>query len=276
MQTLEARYVRGCANSKRSRIKAAHEYLKKGIPSDFIAAGDFFEAIMIVLGIETATTICSVGIANEERVLAETWFGIKNIHDRVLRDGIAYLTEQIKAPLNQIEAIAVSAGPGSFTGLRIGMAVAKGLAFAQQKPLIAIGTLAAQAFAAQAFARKKDELIVPLIRSRKGEVYSAKFRSSDELPIQITSEQVKEIADVSAWLHEPAIICGDGVAMLRAEGALQSLQHCFIVPEGSVRLSGGMIARLGQLKLARGETTTAEALTPLYVQEFETGATRKI
>lgn len=231
---------------------------------------------MIVLGIETATTICSVGIANEERLLAETWFGIKNIHDRVLRDGIAYLTEQIKTPLNEIEAIAVSAGPGSFTGLRIGMAVAKGLAFAQHKPLIAIGTLVAQAYAAQAFTRGKDEMIVPLIRSRKGEVYSAKFRCSDEFPVQVTPEQVKEIASVPAWLQEPAVICGDGIVMLRAEGTLQSLQHCFVVPEGSARLSGGVIARLGQIKLARGETTTAEALAPLYVQDFETGATRKI
>ncbi len=230
---------------------------------------------MLVLGIETATVICSVGIANEERLLAETWFGIKNIHDRVLRDGIAYLTEQIKTPLNEIEAIAVSAGPGSFTGLRIGMAVAKGLAFAQQKPLIAISTLTAQAFAAQVFTREKDEMIVPLIRSRKGEVYSAKFRSTGELPLQITSEQVKEIANVPAWLHEPAIICGDGIAMLRAEGALQSLQHCFVAPEGSARLSGGVIAQLGQVKFARGETTTAEALAPLYVQEFETGAARR-
>lgn len=230
---------------------------------------------MIVLGIETATTICSVGIANEERVLAETWFGIKNIHDRVVRDSIAYLTEQIRVPLEQIEAIAVSVGPGSFTGLRIGMAVAKGLAFAKQKPLIAIATLFAQAFAAQAFAREKNEMIVPLIRARKGEVYSAKFRSGDGLPVQVTPEQVKDIASVPAWLHEPAILCGDGIAMLRAGEALQSTQNFFIVPEGSAHLSGSVIARLGQIKLARGESTTAEALAPLYVQEFETGATRR-
>lgn len=227
---------------------------------------------MIVLGIETATSICSAGLADEQHVLAETWFGIKNIHDRVLRDSVAFLAKQVAISLNQVDAIAVSVGPGSFTGLRIGMAVAKGLAFASRKPVIAIGTLMAQAFAARAFAREKDDTIVPLIRSRKGEVYCAKFRCGDDVPVQVTPEQVKEIAEIPAWLQEPAILCGDGMAMLLENDLRQSVKACHFVPDAGARLSGSVIARLGQIKLARGETTTVEQLAPLYVQGFETGA----
>ncbi len=227
---------------------------------------------MTVLGIETAGAICSVGLAGAERVLAEIWFDLKHVHDRVLSDSIRHLIRQADRPLGQIDAIAVSAGPGSFTGLRIGMAVAKGLAFAAQKPMIAVDTLQAQAFAARAAVRRPEDIIVPVTRSRKGEIYTAKLRWNTGLPERLTPDQVMAVASFPSFLQEAALLCGDGVPMLREAGLLQTRPDWIVVPDGSARLGGGVIARLGQMKLALGETVSAAELEPMYVQEFIPGA----
>src|SRR5262245_38883970 len=138
----------------------------------------------MILGIETASPICSVGIAHEDRVLAEINFEVKNLHDRVLAETIQQLLRWCDMELPQLHAIAISAGPGSFTGLRIGMGVAKGMAFAQNKPMVAVNTLLLQAAAAAPFARAfalgrgtdvSAVRIVPVLHSRRGEVYTAAY-----------------------------------------------------------------------------------------------------
>ena len=100
---------------------------------------------MIILGLETSTNICGVGIADANQIIAETRINIKNIHDRILTQCIQQLCGLIDLPIDEISAIAVSAGPGSFTGLRIGMGVAQGLAFGKKRPVIPVNTLLAQA-----------------------------------------------------------------------------------------------------------------------------------
>ncbi|MDZ7269254.1 MAG: tRNA (adenosine(37)-N6)-threonylcarbamoyltransferase complex dimerization subunit type 1 TsaB [candidate division KSB1 bacterium] len=226
---------------------------------------------MTVLGIETAGTICSVGLAEADRLLAEIWFDLGHHHDRVLSESIRHLTRQANRPLEQIAAIAVSAGPGSFTGLRIGIAVAKGLAFAEQKPMIAVSTLQAQAFAARAAVRRPGEIIVPVTRSRKSEIYTAKFCWTAGLPERLVPDHVMVVANFPAFLQDAALLCGDGVPMLRDAGLLQARTDWIALPEGSARLGGGVIAWLGQMKLALGETVSAGELEPMYVQEFIPG-----
>lgn len=233
-----------------------------------------------ILGIETATTICSVGLATPERVLAEISFDVKNIHDHVLTESIAQLLRLTNHPIGDVQAIAVSSGPGSFTGLRIGMSVAKGLAFTHNKPMIAVSTLLAQACAAcgyaEAFARGNGMdscLIVPVISSRRHEIYTASFRLATPMPVLASTERVMKVSDFPATLSARAVICGNGIAALREAGVLEQLHEHFFVPIESARLSGGTIARLGQIKFACGETTSAEDLEPFYVQDFEIAAT---
>lgn len=232
----------------------------------------------MILGIETATTICSVGLATPERVLAEIGFDIKNVHDHVLTESIAQLLRLAQVRMNDVRAIAVSSGPGSFTGLRIGMSVAKGLAFTHNKPMIAVSTLLAQACAArgyaEAFARGMGMdscLIVPVISSRRHEIYSASYQLATLLPVLASAERVLNVADFPATLSSRAVLCGNGLAALREAGVLEPLREHFFVPIESARLRGGVIARIGQIKFSHGETTSAEKLEPVYVQDFEIG-----
>ncbi len=231
----------------------------------------------MILGIETATPVCSVGIADGDRVIAEISFDIKNLHDRVLADAVQQMLRWSGGSLAQIDAIAVSAGPGSFTGLRIGMGVAKGLAFAQNKPVVAVNTLLLQAAAAarhaQTFAQGRGlepstVHIMPLLKSRRGEIYAAAYSAQIPLPAQIEAGKVITVADFPASFPSPVVLCGNGVALLQEAGILKSFEHVLVLAENEARLSGGLAARLGEIKFRRGEAIEAESLEPFYVQEF--------
>jgi tRNA threonylcarbamoyladenosine biosynthesis protein TsaB len=226
----------------------------------------------VILGIETATSICSVGIADNEKVIAEIRFDIKNIHAEALSASIEQLLRLSGMALKNIEAFAVSIGPGSFTGLRIGLATAKGLAFAAGKPLVAIGTLLAQAGASNLWpANGEQRAVVPVIKARAGEVYAAHFQSAWPMPIAASAEVLLAVADFSSWLQTPAVLCGNGVAMLQAHGVLENLPDAIIIPEAAAMLGGGLIARLGAIKFAAGEVADLATLEPHYLQEFAIG-----
>ncbi len=234
----------------------------------------------MILGIETATPVCSVGMAEGDRLLAEINFDIKNLHDRVLAEAIQHLLRWSSTSLSKILAIAVSAGPGSFTGLRIGMSVAKGLAFAQNKPVIAVNTLLLQAAAAashaQAFARGRGldysaVRIVPVIHSRRGEVYTATYTAKASLPELMEAEKVTAASNLVHALSGLSVLCGSGVAALREAGLHENAEHTLALSEYEAPLRGGLVARVGALKYQRGEITNANALEPFYVQAFVTG-----
>lgn len=226
----------------------------------------------MILGIETATSICSVGIADNEKVIAEIRFDIKNIHAEVLAESIEQLLRLSGIALKNIEAFAVSIGPGSFTGLRIGLATAKGLAFAGGKPLMAVGTLLAQAGASNQWSVNSNQSsIVPVMKARAGEVYAARFQSSWPMPIPTSDEVLLAVVGFSSWLQKPAVLCGNGVVMLQARGVLENLSDVIIMPEAAAMLGGGLIARLGAIKFAAGEVADLATLEPRYLQEFAIG-----
>lgn len=231
---------------------------------------------MKILGIETATSICSVGIASDGSVIAEIWFNLKNIHDRVLAESVRNLCQLSGAGIDQLDAIAVSAGPGSFTGLRIGMSVAQGLAFAGNRPIIPVGTLLAQAAAAcaelPAKLASRDEpssmIVIPLIKSRRGEFYSAKFRYQLPLPIQTAETRVVRTEELKEWLEPEALLCGNGVSVLRDENWFDATADSFVIGIADQPLSGGLIARIGAMKLAAGDYSPESTLQPQYHQSF--------
>lgn len=226
----------------------------------------------MILGIETATSICSVGIADNERIVAELRFDIKNIHAEILTESLNQLLRLAGISLQQITAFAVSIGPGSFTGLRIGLATAKGLAFASGKPLMAVSTLQAQATAGVQFCvSRKPCSVVPVIKAREGEVYTARFQNTWPVSIPASDEMLLTVAHFQQWLQPPAALCGNGIVMLQKHGVLEKFADVTIIPEVAGMLSGGLIARLGAAKLARGETSDLANLEPRYLQEFATG-----
>jgi len=131
---------------------------------------------MKVLGIESSSPVASVALVSEEKLWGEMTLNIGLTHSEQLLPLIDELLRQTKVELSELGAIAISGGPGSFTGLRIGMATAKGLAQGLNIPILSIPTLLALSF--QQAGRK--QLVSPVLNARKNEVYTGLFRFTGE------------------------------------------------------------------------------------------------
>lgn len=128
----------------------------------------------LILNIETTSKTCSVALAQNGRLLSIKEESEINSHASKLTPLIKELFGETKHKLKDLEAIAISGGPGSYTGLRIGLSTAKGICFALNIPLISISTLAALAFSAK---DRQSEIIIPLLDARKNEVYAAVYNN---------------------------------------------------------------------------------------------------
>jgi tRNA threonylcarbamoyladenosine biosynthesis protein TsaB len=178
-----------------------------------------------VLGLDTATTTASIALLDDGRVIATA---TRNTHRRAA-DVLIAVDEACRAAgigPRELDAIAVGAGPGSFTGLRIGMATAKGIAFAAQRPVWAVSSLAALALAAPA-----DGTVVAILDARKGEVFAGLFRKTGALVESLEPERVLApgmvivpegaitVGDVPALCSHAATPSGEAVARLALAGA---------------------------------------------------------
>ncbi len=162
----------------------------------------------LILNIETATTNCSVSISKEGKTVFLKEDNNKNYsHAESLHVFIDAVLKESKTTLNDIDAVAISKGPGSYTGLRIGVSAAKGLCFALNKPLIAISTLEALAYQL-----KVDEgFIIPMLDARRMEVYSAIFDSNYDV-VRETEAQILDEHSFTEYLNETKVyFIGNGV-----------------------------------------------------------------
>ncbi len=161
----------------------------------------------IILALENATMCGSVALVAQGLCLAEYSLTTTTTHSRRLLSSIQQIMADADIPWDRIDAIAVSSGPGSFTGLRIGLTTAKGLAMATGKPLIAVSSLTTLACQLP----WTDRLICPVLDARKQEVYTAFYRSSHDGRPRRTSEIVAITPqDLAVMIKEDVIFLGDG------------------------------------------------------------------
>lgn len=136
----------------------------------------YFRPMSFILCIETSTTVCSVALVSEEAVLAVSELTEGNAHASMLTTLIGDVVHKAGISLQQLDAVAVSMGPGSYTGLRVGMSTAKGLCYALNKPLVAVDTLKALASRyRQLHPEAVQTWMVPMIDARRMEVYCAVY-----------------------------------------------------------------------------------------------------
>ncbi|WP_121810410.1 tRNA (adenosine(37)-N6)-threonylcarbamoyltransferase complex dimerization subunit type 1 TsaB [Mucilaginibacter kameinonensis] len=167
----------------------------------------------LILQIETATTSCSVALARYGEVLDFKEINARNIHAEVITLYIDELLNNSGIQYNDLDAIAVSSGPGSYTGLRIGVSTAKGLCFALDKPLIAIETLEAMAFGVidnPGFFEDENTLLCPMIDARRMEVYTALFDSEGNRVRETAADIIDENSFADYLKDKKIIFFGDG------------------------------------------------------------------
>ena len=166
-----------------------------------------------ILHIETAVNVCSIVIADEGKILSVKESYEPRVHASMTAVFIKEAMEESGLSFKELDAIAVSKGPGSYTGLRIGVATAKGLCFTLEKPLIAINTLKAMAasFLINNPSIYKDQLLVPLIDARRMEVYGCVLDQQLNY-IEQTKAEVLNMNSFMTSPETPRIIFGDGAA----------------------------------------------------------------
>ncbi len=169
----------------------------------------------MILQIETATTVCSVALANRGGVIAFKEIDQRNIHAEVITVFIDEILKGAGVKYSDLDAVAVSSGPGSYTGLRIGVSTAKGLCYALDKPLIAVETLEAMAGGMIARGVNSDVLLCPMIDARRMEVYTALFDTAGNRILPTAAEIIDENSFAVQLAQSKILFFGDGAPKCR-------------------------------------------------------------
>ncbi|NLT96266.1 MAG: tRNA (adenosine(37)-N6)-threonylcarbamoyltransferase complex dimerization subunit type 1 TsaB [Clostridia bacterium] len=223
---------------------------------------------MIILSIDSATPVAGVAVIDQNTILAESFLNTGNTHSEQLLPLIDRTLREVKLSLNDLDAIAVSIGPGSFTGLRIGLATAKGLAQVSGLKLVAVPTLDALA---QNLA-DLDGYICPILNARKGEVYTALYETEEGEIKRISEYQAVKpqvLCEKIRGLDNKVTFLGDGVFEYRdlISSLLGRQAHWPSVNNLLPRPSS--LALLGLKKLQRGKTEDIYTLLPFYLRKSE-------
>jgi len=219
---------------------------------------------MRILALETATMAGSVALLEDGRLVGLSLLDIALTHSERVMAMVDRLVQDCRWTLADLDGLAVSIGPGSFTGLRVGAATAKGLALALGLPVAPVPTLDALA-ANVPFA---DAPVCPLLNARKGEVYTALYRSRGGVMEQQGEYLALSPQAAAERLDPPMIVLGDGVAaclpyLARLREGLRVAPPAHSVPSAAV------VGQLGHAILASGRGVTADEITPLYLRPSE-------
>ena len=222
-----------------------------------------------ILGIECATDVLSVALASGGNVIAEKVVKGRNIHDELLYSLTASILEEQHIAIADLGGIAVSSGPGSFTGLRIGMSFAKGLVYGAGLPLATIPTFdgIAHRIALQRIA-PPDGLLALLFDARREDVYVGIYRLQEDRAVCLAPARVCRIDTLCDIIREGMICAGSGAEKIG--GALQ--KEVVLLGGESVECRAGAIALLGAARIATGDTADAASCEPEYLKEFFTTA----
>ena len=223
----------------------------------------------MILLLETATTVCSAALSEGAEIILERHSDQPNAHSSCLSVFVEQLLSEAHITPRDLQAVCVSAGPGSYTGLRIGVSSAKGFCYALKIPLLSLPTL--QSMAALYFQQHPDYhgLVCPMIDARRMECYTAFYRapSCSPLPQEVRAIQADIIEhgtydDLLA--NEEVVFVGDGAAKTRA--ILGIHPHAFYDP--TFRIGAQGMAPIASYLLAQGKYEDVAYFEPLYLKDF--------
>jgi len=223
-----------------------------------------------ILAVETSTKICSIALIEGNEISGEISLNVRHIHAERLVVMINNLLENLRLPYTDLDAVAVSNGPGSFTGLRIGLSVVKGIAFALEKKLIDVPTLDAIAYGMRSFCEGKT--IVPILHARAEEFYYTSFKLDNEKFTRkknYSSANAEDIAREFSHGHKlgsenDTIFVGEGAQEFARKLSASSYHPTAIFVPASAKNVG----YLAMEKFKSGEFADVKSLVPLYIKDF--------
>ena len=216
---------------------------------------------MIILAIESSAQTASVAICDGLHLLGEYTLNNGNTHSETLLPMVESLLKFLHLSVSDIELFAVSAGPGSFTGVRIGVATLKGLAFGSQKPCVGVSPLEALAYNLSI----PNGLICPVMNARRKQVYTALFRESDgqmERLMPDSAISIAELDEILSRYDEPVYLVGDGYDI-----TLENLTHPVgNTPERLRWQSAASVARVAYLASLSDNLQSDREIKPIYLR----------
>jgi len=224
----------------------------------------------MILQIETATASCSVALAKDGDVLGFRQVNGRNLHAEVITRFVEELTTGAGFSYKNLDAIAVSCGPGSYTGLRIGISTAKGLCFALDKPLIAVETLAAMAGGVAGldeYSNQTDLLLCPMIDARRMEVYTAIFKINGENVKPTAAEIVDENSFADILQNNKVLFFGDGAE--KCFNVLKTHPNALYLPD--FLNSATHLTKKAAEKFNNGDFEDVAYFEPYYLKDFIAG-----
>ena len=222
---------------------------------------------MRILAIESSSLVASVAIVEDGVTMAEYTANFKKTHSQTLLPMIDAMVDLLGVDLATIDAIAVSGGPGSFTGLRIGSATAKGLGLALNKPLIHVPTLDGTAY--NLYGAKG--LICPIMDARRNQVYTGiyRFEKDFEVVMEQDAMDMGELIDKLNEMGERVIFLGDGAPVHEKLIAERMTVPYDFAPANVNRQRAASVAALGAVYFAEGKIETAADHGPDYLRKSQ-------
>ena len=219
---------------------------------------------MTILAMDTSAKAASVCLASEEKIIGEFFINTSLTHSQTLVPMIEQLCEKSEVLMESIEAVAVNAGPGSFTGVRIGVAAAKGIAFQHDLSCVSVSTLESMAYNMLG----GDCVVCALMDARCSQVYNAMFRVTAERVERLCDDRAISLSDLKLDLRnytEKVVFVGDG-----AQIAFKSLENppenVFLAPINRISQNAVSVACAAFKQINDGKTLTPAELMPVYLR----------
>lgn len=219
---------------------------------------------MKILALETSAKAVSAAVTEDGKVLASGYQDTGLTHSRTLMPIVEHILKNTDLTVQDCDVIAVAAGPGSFTGIRIGVSAAKGLAFAAEKPAVGVSTLAAMARNVAWL----DGLVICAMDARRQQVYNALFQAENSTLTRLTPDRAISLEDLAAEVkgdERPKIIVGDGARLCYNALSEQGIS-CRIAPPHLVMQNAVSVALEAETLAEVGHFVTAQDLQPVYLR----------
>ena len=217
---------------------------------------------MIVVGLETSSATAGIAVIRDQQVMADATLEIGAVYAEQLPGILDRTMGDLSLQWSEVEGFAISIGPGSYTGLRVGLSLVKGLAYVTKRPVAAVPTLDAVAFQVPCCRYP----VHVLADARRGQVYEARYDTEDGLPKRITDFRVGILEDVVETIEDTVLLIGSGVDAYRSRIVDALGDRARFAPPGTGRLMASSTAFMGMESLLKGEHASLNELEPLYLR----------
>ncbi|SCJ90453.1 UGMP family protein [uncultured Clostridium sp.] len=219
---------------------------------------------MIVLSMDSSSLVTTVALLKDEHILGEFTINFKREHSVILMEKVEELLKDCEVDINDVDGFVVSKGPGSFTGLRIGMATVKGLSMGSNKPYVSISSLDALAYSLLNF----DGLICPIMDALRDSVFTCIYKNIDgklTKVIDYSALSLEELATELNSLGEKVIFTGDGVYKHK-DYLLANIPQAVFAPNHLSIIKASSLGELGMIELKNGNFDDKNS-APLYLKK---------